>query len=70
MRPDSYALYVEYDFIEVKGIMGSSLVGVFWVYTSPSMVGKSEVSANVGKSLVLGVKGICVLSVSITVCSL
>lgn len=69
MRPDSDALYVESDLVEIKVSMGSSVVGVFWVYTSPSMVGKSKVSANVGTSLVLGVKARCVLLVSMTVCS-
>lgn len=68
MRPDSGALYVEDDSVEIKVSMGSSVVGVFWVWTSPSMVGNSEVSANGGTSLVLGVKARCVLSV-LTVCT-
>lgn len=62
MRPDSDELYVD-DSVEIKVSMGSSVVGIFWVWTSPSMVENAEV-ANGGTSLVLGVKARCVLSVS------
>lgn len=68
--PNSDALDVEADLVEIKGNMFSPLVGVFWVYTCPVIVGENILSAAVGASVIPGVKVVCVVSASITVCTL
>lgn len=68
--PDSGALDVEADLVEIKVSMCPSAVGVFWVQTRPVIVEESIVSATVGASVISGVKAVCVASASITVCTL
>lgn len=68
--PDSDALDVEADLVEIKENTFLPHVGVFWVYTGPETVGGSIFSAAVGASVIPGVKALYVVSASKTVCTL
>ena len=68
--PDSDSLDVEADLGEIRGSMFSPPVGIFYAYTGPVIVKKNRVSATVGASVFPGVKAVCVISTSITVCTL
>ena len=68
--PDSDSLDVEADLGEIRGSMFSPPVGIFYAYTGPVNVEENRVSATVGASVFPGVKAVCVISTSITVCTL
>ena len=70
MGPDSDSLDVEADRGEIRGSMFSPPVGIFYAYTGPVIVEENRVSATVGASVFPGVKAVCVISTSITVCTL
>ena len=66
--PDSDSLDVEADLVEIRGSMFPPPVGIFCAYTGPVIVG-NIVSATVGASVCPGVKAVCVVSTSITICT-
>lgn len=68
--PDSDALNVKADLVEIKGNTFSPSVDVFLVYFDPVTVGESRLSSAVSASVIPGIKAVCVVSVSIFVCTL
>ena len=69
VEPDSDSLDVEADLVEIRGSMFPPPVGIFHAYTGPVIVEENIVSATVGASVFPGVKAVCVVSTSLTICT-
>lgn len=68
--PDSNVLDVKAVLVEIKGNMFSPSEDVFLVYSDPVTMGESILSSAAGASVIPGIKDVCVVSVSIFVCTL